>query len=445
MILPYKEQRMKRMLPYILMTFALLASVAGFTAASQRAAETERRLTEVYAAALYESMEETQALNLSLEKLLVSADAARQTALLCEVSRAADEVQRTLTVLPLSHEAMSDTLGYINRLSDYARSLTDSIARRGTLDAAAIHMLDEHRSACTQLSAQLVLANREMAVSGNAASLLGAFSSGMAPADRPLESISEPGNGISYPPFPAAPTIASDTPKAVTGSSVTSEEAMFIARDFVGADIVRSVLPAPDTGGLIPAYGVTVLTDDLQLNLEITKQGGHVLWMMPETASFPQLLNVTVCRINAERFLPEHGFLHMEYAAHQIYNGLCVLTFVPLQDNVLLYPDLIRIQVRMDTGDIVGLEAHNYLMNHTTRTISAPALPESDARALLSSQVDTENGRLCIIPVSGSEQLCWEFSVRYGDAQYRIYLNADTGSEIEVCKILPAGNGLQII
>ena len=435
---------MKRTFPYILMTLILLASVAGFTAASQRAAETERRLTEVYAAALYESMEETQALNLSLEKLLVSADAARQTALLCEISRSADEVQHALTVLPLSHEAMSATLGYINRLSDFALFLTNSIARSGALDASALGALDDHLSACTQLGAQLALANREMATSGSTASLLSAFSSGMSPAERPIESISEPGSGVLYPSFPTE-SPAAGSPAGLTGSFVTAEEAIAVARDFIGADRVRSVLPAPDTGGLIPAYGVTVLTDDLQLNLEVTRQGGHILWMMPETASFPQLLNVTVCRIKAERFLPEHGFPDMEYAAHQVYNGLCVLTFVPVQDNVLLYPDLIRIQVRMDTGDIVGLETHHYLMNHVTRALSAPELPESDARALLSDQVEAEPGRLCLIPVSGSEQLCWEFAVRYGDAQYRVYLDANTGNEIEVRKLLPAGNSLQII
>ena len=63
-----------------------------------------------------------------------------------------------------------------------------------------------------------------------------------------------------------------------------------------------------------------------------------------------------------------------------IYDGLAVINFVALQDGVLLYPDLVKVQVRMDTGEIVGMEANNYLMNHTVRTALSPsASVSSDA------------------------------------------------------------------
>ena len=96
----------------------------------------------------------------------------------------------------------------------------------------------------------------------------------------------------------------------------------------------------------------------------------------------------------------------------------------------------------MDQGDIVGFEAYDYWMNHELRSLMSPALAEADARALLSSQVTAESGRLCIIPQHTGEQLCWEFPVRYGDAQYLIYLDADDGSEAEVKKLIPTETGI---
>ena len=41
--------------------------------------------------------------------------------------------------------------------------------------------------------------------------------------------------------------------------------------------------------------------------------------------------------------------------------------FAAQQEGELPYPDLIKVQVRMDTGDVVGMEANNYWINHVTR------------------------------------------------------------------------------
>lgn len=430
---------MRRTLPYILLSAALLAAVTGLSAASRRAMDAEKRLTEVYASALYESMEDTQALSLTLEKLLVSSDAAQCVELLCSISSTADEVLRSLTTLPLSHEAMDDTLAYVNRLADYALSLAGEITRHGALDDSAIRVLSDHRSTCSQLSAHLALANQEMAGADSTLQLLRAFGSGASAADRPLE-----GLVMQYPASPhdnAFSPAEQRIPRGLTGRMITAGEALTIAREFVGVENVVYVRAAPNTGGSIPAYGVTVMTDDLQLNLEVTEQGGHILWMMPETAAFAPLLDAEACASRAADFLQAKGFGRMERTGQQVYDGLCVLSYAAVQDGVVLYPDAISMQVRMDTGGIVGFEAHSYWMNHAARTIVSPALTEADARSLLSSQVTAEPGRLCIIPQPAGEQLCWEFPVQYGDAQYLIFLDADSGSEVEVKKLIPTDSG----
>ena len=436
---------MKRTLSYILLSAALLAAVTGLSAASRRAAEAEKRLTEVYAGALYESMEDVQALSLSLEKLLVSSDPAQCAELLCSISGTADNVRRGLTVLPLSHEAMDDTLAYVNRLAEYTLSLAGEIARDGTLNDSAMQTLNEHRSACTRLSAHLALANQEMATSAGKPQLMQAFGMGASAAERPLESIGSPSDGMQYPDYAYDGAFSPShkrQPRGLQGDMITADEALAIARNFIGVENVVSVRAAPNTGGAIPAYGVTVMTNDLQLNVDVTAQGGRILWMMPEAAAFTQLLDADACAQLAADFLQAHGFGPMELIGREIYNGLCVLSYAAVQDGVVLYPDTIRVQVRMDQGDIVGFEAYDYWMNHELRSLISPALAEADARALLSSQVTAESGRLCIIPQHTGEQLCWEFPVRYGDAQYLIYLDADDGSEAEVKKLIPTETGI---
>ena len=123
-------------------------------------------------------------------------------------------------------------------------------------------------------------------------------------------------------------------------------------------------------------------------------------------------------------------------------SGVMVQNFAAQQEGVLLYPDLIKVQVRMDTGDVVGMEANNYWMNHVPRTLSAPALTVQEAAAYLAPGLEAETSRLCLIPYRDSEQLCYEFTVHKGDGTYLIYLDANTGKEVELLKRIDTEQGV---
>ena len=125
----------------------------------------------------------------------------------------------------------------------------------------------------------------------------------------------------------------------------------------------------------------------------------------------------------------------------QLYDGLCVVSFAPVQEDVLLYPDLLTVQVRMDTLQVVGLEARSYWTNHVRRELSEPALSADEAAALLSDQAQRQGHRLCLIPEGGGETLCWQFTVTRGGETYFIYLYAQDGREVAIRKVIPLENG----
>lgn len=433
-----------RWLP-LLLSLALV--VLGGTAVYQarRAANAERVLEEAYQSALSEACEELQALSIDMEKLLVSGDPSLGAALLHQISRAAGDVHRGLSFLPLSHEAVAPTISFTARLSDYAASLLPGLVREGVLAPRQLDALSGEHAAAVRLTAQLSLASRAMAedalrfVSGAPT-----FAARQDAQARPLEILADKDNGMEYPTLiydgPFSDARRAGPPRGLPEGEITAEEALSIARSFVG-ERALSAVPAPNTAGALPAYGVTVATQDVQLNLEVTRQGGRVLWMMPETASFQVTQSVEHCRERAAQFLRERGFGEMTATHHQVYDGLCVVNLAAMQDGVLLYPDLVKVQVRMDTGDVVGLEANNYWMNHTVRDLPAPTLDEAAARARLSDGVHSEPGRLCLIPDNDSETLCYEFPAERGGESYLIYIDAQTGAEVQLLKVIPTGEG----
>ena len=183
------------------------------------------------------------------------------------------------------------------------------------------------------------------------------------------------------------------------------------------------------------------LHDGTVLNADVTRQGGQMLWMMPEHAAFEPLLTLEECEQAALQFLSSRGYGEMEANHYQVYNGLAVINFAAVQDGVLLYPDLIKVQIRMDTGELVGLESNNYLMNHTRRTGLSPAVTQQEALDGLSAALDVHAVRLCVIPYRDHERLCWEAAGVYDTQEYRVYVDAATGEEIQILMMISSPSG----
>ena len=129
----------------------------------------------------------------------------------------------------------------------------------------------------------------------------------------------------------------------------------------------------------------------------------------------------------------------------QMYQGVAVISFAATQGETLLYPDLIKVQCRLDTAQVVGWEARNYLMNHTNRGLLTPQLTREEARTRVSERLKTNAARLCLIPTDAGEKLCYEFQGEYGGHTYLAYINADTGRQEELLKVVEGASGLEAV
>jgi germination protein YpeB len=133
----------------------------------------------------------------------------------------------------------------------------------------------------------------------------------------------------------------------------------------------------------------------------------------------------------ADRFLAAQGFDCMVQSYHISQGNVLTINYFPTEDGVLLYPDLVKVSVALDTGEIVGFECHGWTMNHTRRDLPAPAVDQAAAQAVVSPDLEVLSHRLALIPTAGEyEVLCHEFQCRAADGSHVIvYVNAATGNE----------------
>jgi hypothetical protein len=441
---------MKKRLAFCVLIFITMLAVGVAAFQTMQAKRANDRVEKLYQSAMLETVDYMGSMAVKLEKVLITEDIGNNVLLLSQISNQAGAAQKNLGMLPLSHEAAAPLQRFCAQTGEYAQALSRKLADGERLDETEAAQVAALLNQCTLLMGQLFFSADEMESRGllfmNDKSV---FYENPAADSRPLESIGDKDNGMDY------PTLIYDgafsdgrhrgEAKALPDMLITKEQAIEAARAFVGEEGIKSAEEAAGQEGGIPCYGVRIVKNDVELILQITKKGGKVLLMMPEHAAFEALLTLEEARAGAALFLQSRGFNEMAANYYQVYGGLAVINFTSVQDGIVLYPDMVKVQIRLDTAEVVGIEANSYWMNHALRQLEAARITEQEAREKVSSRLQISDVRLCVIPHMGGEKLCYEMAGQYSDSDYLVYIDAMTGKEVQMLKIISVEDGVMTL
>ena len=123
-------------------------------------------------------------------------------------------------------------------------------------------------------------------------------------------------------------------------------------------------------------------------------------------------------------------------------NGFITVNYAYTQEDVTMYPDLIKVKIALDNGEIIGLDATGYLNCHHERQIQKPQISIENARKGLSNKIEIKSEELAVIPTEWlTEKYCYEFKGKLDDTDFIAYINAETGEEEDVLIIINTPNG----
>ncbi len=393
-------------------------------------------LSNVYDSALFASLDALKNAQYKLEKAVLSSSNTQRNELLLSVSSDARTITDCLSLLPNAGPAVSNTLKYANQLGDYALSIVKKEDMNENEQKNAFLLID---------------------TSGTLYNMLSDFKNGKntesnTQALKEISDIHSPfvgsdeENQINYPTLiydgPFSDAKSTGKMLALSDREISRQEAEEIAKNFVGKNRIIGAVQGNDTNGFLGTYGVTIRTQDVTLEVHVTKKGGRVLFMSPDGAGFEKVYTIETCRDSAQNFLTSQGFPNMHPTYFQSYDGLFTINFAPKQGNCLLYPDLIKVQVRMDNAEIIGFESKNYLMNHTARSSLVPTLSEEEAKEKLSPLLKISKIQLTLIPKNKAEILAYECTGSYKDSTYLVYIDAKNGEQKDILKLIEDSNGL---
>ena len=143
-----------------------------------------------------------------------------------------------------------------------------------------------------------------------------------------------------------------------------------------------------------------------------------------------------------KQYLENKGFPNMKETYYLKQEGIVTINYAYMQNNVIMYPDLIKLKVALDNGEILGIETTGYLNSHEERNLQEVKITKEKAKESLNKDLQILSENLAMIPTEyKTEVLCWEFKGKVEDREFLVYINTQTGKEEDILVILNTPNG----
>lgn len=239
-------------------------------------------------------------------------------------------------------------------------------------------------------------------------------------------------------------------PTGLTGKNISSQEAFAIARRFLGPDLKDATIKYDRLiyGGFT-SFMLTVTNPGgktHQLQLSISLKGGHLAWMLGNRNVPSAKLNLKQTGQIAKSFLDRNGYPAMEPVSEEQFDNIATITLAACRHQIIYYPELIKVQVAQDNGEILGVDAIAYLTFYDPREPAdpKPRFREAEIRRLLNPHLKPARIRLAqVLDEMDNKVFCYEVTGTLDDDHYLVYYNANTGKEEKLRRVDRNGNEIR--
>ncbi|WP_135551581.1 germination protein YpeB [Paenibacillus cymbidii] len=218
------------------------------------------------------------------------------------------------------------------------------------------------------------------------------------------------------------------------GADISADDAKTKAAKFLDLADPSGLAVVENGGGTeYNTYSVSGKAANTDVQLDYAKKGGQLVFFMSLRQVGGKTVDTRAARDAAAEFLDKHGYASMTLVSADEYQNVASLTFAGKSKDTIIYPEKVVVKVALDNGDIIGLQATDYLFEHKERTWPAPTLTLEQAKKELNPGFQVSGSEMAIIKNDLDEEvLCYQFTGKMNNANYRIFLNANTGLEEKI-------------
>lgn len=422
---------------------AVLAAVlvTGTVIINSESTNRKNGLDNMYSAAFYDLSDSANNIEVNLSKLMIANGKKESVTVINDTTAQAELASSSLSRLPLEPENIEKTVKFYNQVGDWCRSYAAAI-----IDGADTAFYRDQAETLYIAARNINESLKDISAKSDGKPISECVGDDRLLAfDMNLSMSDVENNSVEYPeliydgPF-------SDAKKydfrALDGmEEVGAERAAEIAAEKVGLTDVEFI---GETAGKTQVYELQGKISGDDAHVSVTKKGGVIIGFDRTKSVGKVVLTREEASAKADDYAARLGYENLEPVWYNAENGVGFVNLAPIADGVTYYPDLVKVKVALDDGEILGAEATGYCSGHYDRNLK-PTISEKTALSLISDKIAVEKVSLAVIPYKETERFCYEIYGSYKGLDYFVYIDAATGEQADVLRVIDSEQGSMIM
>ena len=328
-------------------------------------------LEGVYTSSYYSMVDNVNNLAVDVAKYSNLSTNQAKIATMTDIKGDCNYILAGLSVLPIDEENVISATKFFNQINGICDAYTAQINKGENLTQEQELIFDKIALVLGEIKSNFNLQTESM-VDGNFnfidASIfnddgINELSSGMGDLTN---------SAIDYPvmifdgPFSAA--LETKEIKGLSKTEVSKEEAEKFLKETVynnREDVEISFDKV--TNGDIDTFDFNIEVDNKKFDAQISKRGGKLITLSGYAEGGDAILGKDDAISVAEKFANRIGFENMKAVWTEINENVAYINLAPVEEDVVMYPDLVKVKLDLTAKEIIGFEALNYAYNHTER------------------------------------------------------------------------------
>ena len=446
----------KKMVTFIVMSLIIVSLILGYNLYEKNRVYTVATENN-YNMAFYELVDYMQNVKTYLAKSLITTDDNHGAETLTHVWREANLAQTYLGMLPLESQELENTEKFLHQVSEYSYTLSRKNIDNEDLNEEDLNNLKNLYSYSVNVSNVLNQLSED--ISNGRVTWKELKKDGNTLFAKQVSNISQDSFGALEENFHEYAGLIYDgafsehltttEKRGLQGDNINEDIARNKMEEFVGKDKIKEIVSFElSQNSDIESYVFGIRTNkEENIDIAISKIGGHVIYMNSNRNVDTQIISDEEAKTKAKEYLDSKGFINMKPTYYMNQGGVSTINFAYEQQydknkSVIMYADLIKVKVALDSGEILGIETTGYFNNHYERTFVIPKISIEEAKLKLNKDIQIINQRLAIIPTEWKTEIfCYEFQGKIDEIEFLTYINVETGEEEDTLVIINTENG----
>ena len=420
----------------VILTCVLIAYYQIYNSGKQNA----NILEGVYASSYYSMVDNMNNLHVDVAKYSNLSTNQAKIATMTDIKGDCNYILAGLSVLPIDEENVISATRFFNQISGLCDAYTAQINKGENLTQEQELIFDKISLVLGEIKSNFNLQTESM-VDGGFNFIDASIFNDEGVNELSLGMGNLTNSAIEYPSMifdgPFSSALETKEIRGLSEKEITQEEAEKYLKEIVynnREDV--EIFFDKTTNGDIDTFDFNVEVDGKKFYAQISKRGGLLITLSGYAEGGDAILNKENAIDVAEKFANRIGFENMQAVWTEINENVAYINLAPIESNVIMYPDLVKVKLDLTAKEIIGFEALNYVYNHVDRSFEFN-LSESDVESVLGFDYNIIKTSKAIIRLDGGKEVAvYEFVTEKIDGVYFYYVDANQKEIVKTLKLV---------